>query len=462
MPRHPAAVVIACLPVAACNFDAYGLAATTEVELSSSSNGSSSSSSGAAPEPDSTGPGPSTGLPEVSTSEGGEGSSTGEPACSENCPPTPTWTVTTPGDAHALVLDEVGDAVVAGERRETNAPSSTDVWVAKFARKEGHLVWEARHNGDQKGSDFARGVALTADGTVVVAGGSREVEGQRIDLWVGWHAADTGELLASGNLMTTDWSGVGVKLDEWAETLAIDDDGGLVIAGTRCAVPCDVPDAWVGRFTSAGAPIWDEPMLACASGSFRGVVLDSESLLPFGTDGYDTSQVPGRSLIRRLDDDGAGTWSALPDPPQAEIGFVVLAGALAPDGGLWVVGREIVAGTDGGFIRLYQPGGADKPIVELRGVDLGGELSAITLTGDGAPIVAGATGRYPGRSLWVGQFSVELVPLWRIDEPSAEVSEARGVARDADGGLVVLGVQLPPENGPATTWLRRYSPAGAT
>ena len=455
--RHPAAVLIACLPVTACNFDAYGLAATTEVELTASS-----SSTGVAPVPGSTGPGSSTGLPEPGTSEGGESSSSsGEPACTEHCPPTPAWTVTTPGDAYALVLDDAGDAVVAGERTQTNAPATTDAWVAKFSGNAGHLAWETRHNGDQKGRDFARDVALTADGTVVVAGGSAEVEGRRTDVWVGWLAGDTGELLASSNLMTTDWNGVGVKLDEWAETLAIDDDNGLVVAGTRCAVPCDVPDAWIGRFTAAGVPVWDEPDAQASIGSFRGLVLDRESLLPFGTDGYDGSQVPWRSLIRRLDAEGAGTWSALPDPPQAEIGFVVLAGALAPDGGLWVVGREIVAGTDGGFIRLYQPGDADTPIVELGGGALAGELSAITLTGDGAPIVAGATGRYPGRSLWLGQFTTALAPLWRIDESSTEVNEARGIARDAEGGLLVLGVQSPAD-GPATTWLRRYSPAGSS
>lgn len=437
---------------AACNFDAQGLGEATGVALSVSG------SSGELP--GSTGQGSTAAGPETGSSDGD--TSSGEPVCSSDCPPIPEWTVTTPGDAHALVLDPAGDAVVVGDRAQASNPVLSDVWAAKFTGRGGAQIWEARHNGDQKGHDFGRGVALAADGTVVVVGGSREVANRRVDLWVGWLAGDTGELLNSGNLMTGHWNGEDGQLDEWAEAVASDADGGLVVVGSRCLADCEVPDAWIGRFDAAGAALWAEPMLPVSAGSFRGLLVDRDLLLPFGTDGYDGSSSSWRTLVRRLDGNGAGTWSALPDPPgQEELGFIALAAALADDGGLWVVGREIAVGAERGFLRLYHPDRGDTPVAQLRGDALAGSLSALVLTADGAPLVAGSSGRGSTRHLWLAQFTAGLAPMWHIDEAADEVTEARGLAHDPDGGLVVLGVRLPGDGMPVQTWLRRYVPAVA-
>ena len=97
----------------------------------------------------------------------------------------------------------------------------------------------------------------------------------------------------------------------------------------------------------------------------------------------------------------------------------------------------------------------DSPVVELHGEALDGSLAALVLTDDGAPIVAGAVGSDTTRHLWLARFTGELAPVWRIDEPAEQVEEARGLARDPDGGLVVVGVSLSDREPPAT-WLRRY------
>ena len=73
-------------------------------------------------------------------------------------------------------------------------------------------------------------------------------------------------------------------------------------------------------------------------------------------------------------------------------------------------------------------------------------------------IVAGSLGRGRARHLWLAQFTAELAPVWRIDESGDEVTDARGLARDGDGGLVVVGVRLPGDGTPPGTWLRRYLP----
>ncbi len=438
---------------AACGFDAQGLGEATGVVLSVSS-------SSGPPDLSSTGQGSTSAGPETGNSDAE--TSSGEPACTFDCPPTPAWTVKVPGDAHALALEPSGDAVIAGDLAQVSNPALSDVWAARFAGFDGARVWEARHNGDQKGRDFGRAVALAADGTVVVVGGSQELANRRVDLWVAWLAGDTGELLNSGDLMTGHWNGDDVNVDEWAEAVAIDSDGGLVVAGSRCLAECEVPDAWIGRFDATGSARWDEPMLPVSAGVFHGLLVDRDLLLPIGTDGYDGSSSPWRTLVRRLDGDGAGIWSALPDPPnQGGIGFIALAAALADDGGLWVAGRELAVGAERGFLRLYHPDRGDTPVAELHGEGLAGSLSTLVLTADGAPIVAGSVGRGSARHLWLAQFTADLAPVWRIDEPADEVTEARGLARDPGGGLVVLGVRLPAEGGPVETWLRRYLSSAA-
>lgn len=457
MPRRPrppnlasrACAALVCL-TAACNFDAQGLGESTDVVLSASSSGSG------APPGTTTGPG-STSTGEPTPGSSGDASSTGEPVCVEDCPPVPAWTVMAPAEPHALALDAAGDAVVVGDCPQASNAAISDIWTGKFAGLDGAQIWEARHNGGQHGRDFARGVALTPDGRVVVVGGSREVSGRGVDLWVGWYAGDTGELLTSGNLMTGHWNGDDALVDEWAEAVAIDGAGGLVLAGSRCPASCEVPDAWIGRFDATGAALWGEPMLPVATGSFRGLLLDDDRLLPFGSDGYDASPLPWRTLLRRLDDDGAGTWSALPDPP-GELGFIALAAALADDGGLWVVGRELAVGAEQGFLRLYRPDRADTPVAELHGAELGGSLGAVVLDADGDPIVAGARGRGTTRHLWLARFTRELAPVWQLEVASDEASDARGLARDAHGGLWVLGAHQPDADTRATSWLRRYTP----
>lgn len=455
MPRRlptRALVSLAAL-VTACNFDAQGLGETTQVDLSVG--GSSTSGS---PEPGSTGPTPTTGDPLPGSSSGGDESSSGAPVCSDDCPPTPAWTVKVPGEAHALVLDPLAGLVVAGDRPQANNPASTDVWAAKFAVEDGQQLWETRHNGDQKGKDFARDVAFAADGSVVVVGGSQEVMGRRIDLWVGRLAGDTGELVSATNLMTGHWNGDDVRADEWAEGVAIDANGGLALVGSRCPGECEVPDAWIGRFDATGESLWGEPMLPISAGSFRGLLLADDTLWPFGTDGYDGSPSPWRTLIRRLDDDGAGTWSALPDPPGPDQpSVVVVDAALAGDGALWVVGREVGVGAERGFLRCYHPARGDSPVVELHGEALAGSLAAVVLTDEGAPIVAGAAGSDATRHLWLARYTGELALVWRINELAEDVEEARGLARDPDGGLVVVGVSLS-DREPPETWLRRYLP----
>lgn len=442
--------------LAGCQFDGLGLGSTTAVDLTSASSTSTGEPPDSSSSTDASTTDASTTDAPGSSSGGTTGSATTDEPCADGCPPMAGWTVVVDRVGVALTLDTAGEAFVAGEQAQMNDKSRSDVWVARFAAADGATVWEQRHNGGEHRSDFARGLALTGDGaTLVVAGGSQEGPNRRVDVWVGWLATGDGAKTTFNDLGTTHWNGDDPELDEFANAVAVDVDGQLYVVGRRCLFPCDLPEAWIGRFTPEGKPVWAESMLYAGQGSLRSVIEREGVVHAVGTDGWPEAPLAWRTLIRRWDSTGGGTWSALQEDDV--VSFDALAVALAPDGALFVVGREDdPAGPAGGFLRRYQPDRDDEPVHELRGEALGGELMAIDLV-DGAPVVAGASGDGDERHLWIARFTPELERVWRIDESPDEVAEARGLAHDDAGDLVVLGhtPTAKPEAQP-DTWLRKY------
>jgi len=433
-----------------CSFDAFGLGSTSEVDLAGTTV-DSTDTTGAVDSSGTTVAGTSTGS--MSTTAGSSGSTGGEP-CPDGCPPMAAWTVAGDGVGWSLVIDGAGDAIVGGELRQTDDATHRDVWVAKFAGTDGALVWQTRHAGAGKRSDFAHALALAADGTIIAVGGSREDADRRLDLWVGWIAPADGALVIGSNLSTGQWNGDEVKLDEWAEGVVITEVGDIVVGGMRCQVPCQVPDGWIGRFTGAGKPMWPNPMLSVGQGGVRDVTIQAGELVAVGTDGYEGSMAPWRSVVRRFNGDGAGTWSALQEATGDGVGFEATAAAVGPDGGLWVVGRE--SEPIGGFVRLYMPGSDDDPVLEAHAEQLGGRPAAITIADDGTLVLAGSAGDGIDRHLWFGRFAADLSPLWAVDEPKEFAREARGVVPAGDGAWIVLGLR-DIEPGVAPSWLRKYT-----
>src|SRR5687768_15962987 len=97
--------------------------------------------------------------------------------------------------------------------------------------------------------------------------------------------------------------------------------------------------------------MWTDSMLNVGPCLVGGVTLLADDLIAFGTEGHEAVMAPWRSVVRRFAGDGAGTWSARQEADTCCVGFEALAAAVAPDGGLWVVGREF--DPIGGFARLY-------------------------------------------------------------------------------------------------------------
>lgn len=437
-PPTARAVPFVWLLLGGCTFEAFGLGSTQDAGTGFTTGDGATSTGTSEP----------TTAASSETTDAADTTDTGE-ACPDGCPPTIGWTAVADRVGYALALDPAGDVLVAGDRAQLDDELLRDVWLARFGGADGQLRWEQRYDGAGRRSDFARAVVVLGDGRIVAGGGSQEVQARRQDVWVGWYDA-AGMRLQTGDLGTAKWDGENVQLDESVRTLALGADGELIAGGTRCQAPCVVPDAWLGRFDHEGLALWTEPMLVTGPGALRAVAALAGGMLGAGTDGYTEAKAPWRSQIRSFDASGAGSWSALQEPPGAS-SFEALGVAVAPGGELWVVGRELDGElVTGGFVRLYRPDHDFMPVVERRGEALGGEASAVVVAADGGVVVTGTAGH-----LWLGRFDGELEPVWRIEEPAGAVDSGRALAQDAHG-VIVLGQILGGDGLPIGTWLRRY------
>lgn len=159
----------------------------------------------------------------------------------------------------AAVADAAGDLYITGA---VAGQDGDDVFVVRLAAADGSLVWSATHDGAAVDSDdFGRGVALTADGEVVVVGRVSDAD-QDSDVWVRKLAAADG-----AEIWTSTWSGVGngqFSIDD-ASGVAVGPDGSIYV-GAAEYVEFNHSEATLLRFAPAGgkalwslAPI-DDPI----------------------------------------------------------------------------------------------------------------------------------------------------------------------------------------------------------
>ncbi len=250
------------------------------------------------------------------------------------------------------------------------------------------------------GPDGGTGLALQADGKIVIAGGtSRDF------------VRDTGFVLArlhADGRLDTDFGDGGVVLTEIAgrsidsfQRVAVQPDGKIVVAG------------FAYEF---GAGARTVPVLAR-------YLPDGSADPGFGTNGVLVETTPG--IVRAL--------------------------ALMPDGRIVVAGSNVVTGHPTDFrdimVRRYLPDGAPDPSFSLDGlatVDVAGktnEARALVLLPDGGVIAAG---RSPGEN------DTAIVQLTAGGEPDPAFGTAgrrelpglwvgEGLARQADGKLLLVG-----------------------
>jgi uncharacterized delta-60 repeat protein len=255
--------------------------------------------------------------------------------------------------AQAVAVDGAGNITVAGWEDRRDRSSFSDVLVQRHA-PDGKILWSRGYDGPAHGNDRAYAVCVEPSGAVVVAGTESFSGGSR---WLVLKYSPKGALLWSRTC------GVGVGLSATARAVAMDLDGGLVVAGSQQVGGFNY-DWAVRKFSPAGELKWTITM-----GGSGGGWDEASAVAPYPDGGV---LVAGRGqlggpgsryqwLVARLGPDGKVLWSRTgPGIPGGD----ARAFAVVVDG----CGLGVVSGCDGagpsavpgaGVIRVaeYSPAG---------------------------------------------------------------------------------------------------------
>ena len=160
-------------------------------------------------------------------------------------------------EAIGVTLDSAGAVIATGFVRTA---TSFDAWTRKYTDNgiSNTVVWTRTNNGLANGTDFGFGVAADAMGNVVVAG-AETVANQGFNVWVRKYDVN-------GNTVWTQTYDNAAHLDDAANGVAIDASGNVVVGGFE-TLPNGTSDAWVRKYSPAGAPLWTQAYNGAADGN---------------------------------------------------------------------------------------------------------------------------------------------------------------------------------------------------
>ncbi|MBL4685515.1 MAG: hypothetical protein JKY37_13050 [Nannocystaceae bacterium] len=253
-----------------------------------------------------------------------------------------SWTVTVDnpeGDlnANGVVVDTAGDVFVAATGDD---PDGADgIVVVKLAGDTGEEVWRHTYAGEVVGADdLATGIALTAEGDVVVAGQVRVGEGDD-DIWVRRLAAGDGT-----EQWTASYSGTGTAMFSTDDggPVAVDTDGRVWVFGIEY-VDFETQAPVVLRIAADGSEVEVMARPALSGSQQAYFIVD----LATGDDNA-VYAVYGRNLITvsefritRYDGGGTEIWTLTDEAFEVGIGSNWQPVGIAPQGEKLVVAGQL-------------------------------------------------------------------------------------------------------------------------
>ncbi|MCA9657616.1 MAG: hypothetical protein KC486_04685 [Myxococcales bacterium] len=321
-----------------------------------------------------------------------------------------------------IAIDGLGDGVIVGYRGPAN---EEHLWLRKYS-PAGDVIWEQEHGAKSQGEGVAIGVAdgiwavgrtstmgdilvlrfntdgsFVSDDVVDIEGGYdrawavvTDADGKAYVAGMGvvgmntWerlvlraYAADGDELYTEVEPVPFVTHGIGIDLAA---------DGDLLVAGTW--EKNGDQDLWVGRFTSAGAPVWgyNEGDGATWETAWDVAVADDGSIYATGGVGGGKTDV----WVRKHDPEGAELWTVLHSSEglNADRGH-----GIAVDS----VGDVVVAGVENGnaWIRKLTAAGAEV-WTEVVDDDMWAAANGVAIDDDDRIWV---TGQRLGNRIWVAR-----------------------------------------------------------
>ncbi len=251
-----------------------------------------------------------------------------------------------------------------------------------------------------------------------------------------------------------------------AEGVAADSEGNVVAAGF-VSTAMQGEDLWVRKLGLDGNPLWtvggDE---AFGDDRYRAVAVgDDDSIFVAG---FITADAPleGRNIVvRKLDPEGGELWTQTYNNPYSGSDDQAYAVVATADGGVLVVGEEVVAQQDSDvWVRKYDADGVAAWTTTYAGAAaaLDSGRGGAELPGGDLVVSGWETQADGGRAIWVRRLSASGNEVWtqtfNAGSPNGNIGNA--VAARSDGTVVVTGSQRVGSED-TDLWIAGYDVAGA-
>ena len=362
-------------------------------------------------------------------------------------------------EASAVAIQADGKIVATGF---SNARGSIDFAVVRYTTR-GRLDTSFGSGGrvltdlGRRGDDFGHGVAIQADGKIVVAGYSDVAEKRDFALVRYTAAGKLDATFGSGGRVLTD---LGAMSDDEAHAVVVQADGKIVVAGSSATK--DRSDFALARYTPAGkldAGFGRGGVMTASSGAATAyaVALQGDGkIVAAGSDRGDFAVA--RYTTRGRRDAGFGVGGVVLTAFGAKTEAYAEGVAVQKDGTIVAAGvRHPVQGDDGRndtprgddfLVVRYTPGGKTDTSFASGGkvlTDLGGGVrdwaSALAVQPDGKIVVAGSSDASGGGSFALVRYTtrgkLDTMALTAFGAKTSASAEALAVQRD--GKVVAAG-----------------------
>ncbi len=197
---------------------------------------------------------------------------------------------------HGILVTDEGNVIIAGY---LNTPSqSNNVWFRQYD-PDGENLWTRTYNGMASNNDIAFDIAAASDGTLYIGG--HETDGESVKKALLAQYTSAGEPV--WEIQFGPEGGLAVITG-----VAVGPDDDVYTCGFRWHETAG-QELWVTRFTSAGEEVWTHTYLGELNDGARAesIAVGDDGALVIG--GYEEVGDNKRLLLRKLDSDGTVLWT---------------------------------------------------------------------------------------------------------------------------------------------------------
>lgn len=342
------------------------------------------------------------------------------------------------GHESAQAVAAMGNSFCVVGHTNSQKPGVQQAWVLRFDEAPPPR-WERTYGG--KLGTLGRAIATLPGGGFAVAG-EQQTAPEKFRAWLLALSPD-GSVLWERTPGREGFNGL--------KAVAVLEDGSIVAGGAQDDI------GWMVRLDARGEPLWEVklPQLEQVTAL---VALPAQRVAVVGTAESSTTGL-GISRLLLLESDGRTTWERrLPAEGRGELAAL----SLLPDGGLIATGRRSPPGSmdwNLWVVRLNATGELlwehfqNEPVVEAG--------NALTSIADHGIAVVGYTLKdMVDRETKVWRFAANGDLLWQQSYGGAGDDLGYGIARLADGSLVVAGSTTSRGAGKTDLWTFRLSAEG--